>query len=43
VLMRNPEADNYQSRLGGDYNFLPADTDKKLGPGGWVIITWPTV
>jgi hypothetical protein len=41
-LMRNPTADEYQSRMGGDLQFLPTDNGKKLGPGGWVLITWPT-
>jgi hypothetical protein len=39
-LLRAADNDEYQSRLGGYANFLPNDTKGKLGPGGWVIITW---
>lgn len=40
-LMRNPLADEYQSRLGGELQFLPTDNGSKLGPGGWILATWP--
>lgn len=35
--------DAYQGDLGGYLNFLPNDKKNKMGPGAWVIITWPTV
>ncbi len=41
TMLRAPDDDAYQSRLGGDANFMPDDTSgSKLGPGGWVIVTW---
>lgn len=39
-MLRSASADAYQSRLGGDANFMPDDTANKLGPGAWVIVTW---
>jgi hypothetical protein len=41
TMLRAPDDDAYQSRLGGDANFMPDDTSgSKLGPGSWVIVTW---
>jgi hypothetical protein len=39
-MLRSASDDAYQSRLGGDANFMPDDTANKLGPGAWVIVTW---
>lgn len=35
-----PTDDAYQSRLGGDANFIPDDSAAKLGPGAWVVVSW---
>jgi hypothetical protein len=41
TMLRAPDDDAYQSRLGGDANFMPDDTSgSKLGPGSWTIVTW---
>jgi hypothetical protein len=40
VMLRAGDADAYQSRLGGDANFMPDDSGKKLGPGAWTVVTW---
>ncbi len=42
-LRKVANADAYQGDLGGYYNFLPNDDSNKMGPGAWVIITWPAV
>lgn len=40
TMLRASDDDAYQSRLGGDANFLPDDSGKKLGPGAWTVVTW---
>jgi hypothetical protein len=40
TMLRAADDDAYQSRLGGDANFLPDDKTKKLGPGAWTVVTW---
>jgi hypothetical protein len=40
-LVRSPTDDSYDTRLGGYANTIPNDSRGELGPGGWVIITWP--
>jgi hypothetical protein len=40
TMLRAGDDDAYQSRLGGDANFLPDDKTKKLGPGAWTVVTW---
>ncbi len=40
VMLRAGDDDAYQSRLGGDANFMPDDSGKKLGPGAWTVVTW---
>lgn len=42
MLRKVANDDAYQGDLGGYLNFLPNDTKNKMGPGAWVIITWPT-
>lgn len=41
-LRKVPNEDAYQGDLGGYLNFLPNDDTNKMGPGAWVIVTWPT-
>lgn len=41
ALRKVANDDAYQGDLGGYLNFLPNDTKNKMGPGAWVIITWP--
>lgn len=41
-IVRSPTDDSYDTRLGGYANQVPNDSKNELGPGGWVIITWPT-
>lgn len=43
ALRKVANDDAYQGDLGGYLNFLPNDSKNKMGPGAWVIITWPTV
>lgn len=41
TMLRASDDDAYQSRLGGDANFMPDDTSgSKQGPGAWTIVTW---
>lgn len=40
TMLRAADDDAYQSRLGGDANFMPDDSGKKLGPGAWTVVTW---
>jgi hypothetical protein len=41
TMLRAADDDAYQSRLGGDANFMPDDSSgTKLGPGAWTIVTW---
>jgi hypothetical protein len=42
MLRKVQNDDAYQGDLGGYVNFLPNDDTNKMGPGAWVIITWPT-
>lgn len=40
-IVRSPTDDSYDTRLGGYANPIPNDSKGELGPGSWVIITWP--
>jgi hypothetical protein len=41
-MVRSASDDSYDCRIGGYANTLPNDENDELGPGGWVIVTWPT-